>query len=179
MDQGDERRPVRCSRLSPRIAFKMETRCLHRVSCSFTPFHLMSPFTQIIRLRSVPKSTLEFTEQIRAVLGASGLREGIVTVFCRHTSCSLVIMENADPSARHDLERFLDRLVPENDPDFTHTMEGPDDMPSHIKMALTRTSETIPFQNGRMLLGTWQGIFLWEHRSVSHQRELVISVIGD
>jgi secondary thiamine-phosphate synthase enzyme len=138
----------------------------------------MSPFTQRIRLRSIPKSTLEFTDAVREALRASGMKEGIVTVFCRHTSCSLVIMENADPSARHDLERFLDRLVPENDPDFTHTLEGPDDMPSHIKMALTRTSETIPFQNGRLLLGTWQGVFLWEHRSVSHQREVVVTVLG-
>ncbi len=138
----------------------------------------MSPFTQRIRLRSIPKSTLEFTDAVREALRASGMKEGIVTVFCRHTSCSLVIMENADPSARNDLERFLDRLVPENDPDFTHTLEGPDDMPSHIKMALTRTSETIPFQNGRLLLGTWQGLFLWEHRSVSHQREVVVTVLG-
>jgi len=138
----------------------------------------MTPFTQIIRLRSIPKSTLEFTGAVRDAVRASGLREGIVNVFCRHTSCSLVIMENADPSARRDLERFLDRLVPEGDPDFTHTLEGPDDMPSHIKMALTRTSETIPFQDGRLLLGTWQGVFLWEHRSVSHQRDIVLTVLG-
>jgi len=139
----------------------------------------MSTFTQLIRLRSIPKSTLEFTDAVSDAVRESGMKEGIVTVFCRHTSCSLVIMENADPSARYDLERFLDRLVPENDPDFTHTLEGPDDMPSHIKMALTRTSETIPFQHGRLLLGTWQGIYLWEHRAISHQRELVLSVLGE
>lgn len=138
----------------------------------------MTPYTQLIRLRSIPKSTLEFTDAVHDAVRASGLQEGIVTVFCRHTSCSLVIMENADPSARHDLERFLDRLVPENDPEFTHTLEGPDDMPSHIKMALTRTSETIPFQRGRLLLGTWQGVYLWEHRSVSHQREIILTVLG-
>lgn len=119
------------------------------------------------------------TEQVSRVVRASGIRSGLVHVFCRHTSCSLVIMENADPSARHDLEDFIDRLVPEDDPHFTHTLEGPDDMPSHIKMALTRTSETIPLANGHLMLGTWQGIFLWEHRASVHRRELVITVQGD
>jgi secondary thiamine-phosphate synthase enzyme len=87
-------------------------------------------------------------------------------------------MENADPSARRDLERFIDRLVPEGDPDFTHTCEGPDDMPSHIKMALTRTVEVIPFVDGRLCLGTWQGVFLWEHRTRSHERRIVLSFQG-
>ena len=107
------------------------------------------------------------------------MKRGAVTVFCQHTSCSLVIMENADPSARRDLEAWLNRLVPENDPHFSHTLEGPDDMPSHIKMALTRTSETVPFDNGNLLLGTWQGIFLWEHRRAAHTRDLVITVLGE
>lgn len=120
----------------------------------------------------------EFTELVSRELKNSGLQRGVVIVFCRHTSCSLVIMENADSSARHDLERWLNRLVPDNDRHFTHTAEGPDDMPSHIKMALTRTSETIPFQEGRMLLGTWQGIFLWEHRSSAHHREIIVTIIG-
>jgi secondary thiamine-phosphate synthase enzyme len=87
-------------------------------------------------------------------------------------------MENADPDARADLEAWLDRLVPADDPHFTHTLEGPDDMPSHIKMALTRTSETVPFAEGRLLLGTWQGLFLWEHRRAPHTRELVVTVLG-
>ncbi len=139
----------------------------------------MTIYCKTIRLRSVPKSTLEFTDDIRKALQDSGQQTGLVHVFCRHTSCSLVIMENADPSARRDLERFLDKLVPENHRDYTHTLEGPDDMPSHIKMALTRTSETIPFHEGRLLLGTWQGVFLWEHRASSHQREIVISVHGE
>src|SRR5690349_3108959 len=104
---------------------------------------------------------------------------GVASVFCQHTSCSLVLMENADPTARRDLERWFSRLVPENDRHFEHTTEGPDDMPSHIKMALTRTSETIPFTNGRLLLGTWQGLFLWEHRRHPHQRRLVVTVIGE
>ena len=108
----------------------------------------------------------------------AGLRDGMLTVFCRNTSCSLVIMENADPSARRDLEAWLRRLVPEEDPHFTHTLEGPDDMPSHIKMALTRTSENIPFSGGRLALGTWQGCFLVEHRSSPHTRELQVTLIG-
>ena len=88
-------------------------------------------------------------------------------------------MENADPGARRDLEAWLERLVPADDPHFTHTQEGPDDMPSHIKMALTRTTETIPVGEGRLLLGTWQGIFLWEHREAPHARRIVITVIGE
>ena len=138
----------------------------------------MTVYTKTITLSSRPKSTLEFTDALVELLAESGINEGVMTVFCRHTSCSLVIMENADPSARYDLERYLDQLVPENDPDYTHTLEGPDDMPSHIKMALTRTSESIPFQRGRLLLGTWQGVFLWEHRARSHQRELVVNITG-
>ena len=120
----------------------------------------------------------EFTHRIEEGLLESGLHEGSVTVFCCHTSCSLVIMENADPSARHDLEGFINRLVPENDSNYTHTYEGPDDMPSHIKMALTRTTEVIPFVDGRLCLGTWQGVFLWEHRARSHQRRIVLSYQG-
>ena len=122
---------------------------------------------------------LEITDHVAAAVARSGLREGMVSVFCRHTSCSLVLMENADPSARRDLQRWLDRLVPEDDPGFTHTAEGPDDMPSHIKMALTRTSETVPVGGGRLLLGTWQGIFLWEHRRAPHAREVIVTVVGE
>jgi secondary thiamine-phosphate synthase enzyme len=120
----------------------------------------------------------EITDTVAHEVERSGIVRGIATVFCQHTSCSLVIMENADPSARRDLEHWLDRLVPENDSDFTHTLEGPDDMPSHIKMALTRTSETIPFADGRLLLGTWQGIFLWEHRRAAHTRHVIVTVLG-
>ena len=120
----------------------------------------------------------EITEAVARVLARSGLDRGVVTVFCQHTSASLVIMENADPSARRDLEAWLDRLVPAGDSHFEHTLEGPDDMPSHIKMALTRTSESVPFAVGRMLLGTWQGIFLWEHREAPHTRTVVVTVIG-
>lgn len=130
-------------------------------------------------LRLPGPGTHEITDAVVRELQRSGLNRGVVTVFCQHTSCSLVIMENADPSARRDLEAWLDRLVPEGDPEFEHTLEGPDDMPSHIKMALTRTSETIPFSSGRLMLGTWQGIFAWEHRHAPHTRTFVVTVLGD
>ncbi|MEI6466564.1 MAG: secondary thiamine-phosphate synthase enzyme YjbQ [Verrucomicrobiota bacterium] len=139
----------------------------------------MAVHQEILSLRAGRKGTREITDEVARVVGASGFRCGVATVFCRHTSCSLVIMENADPSARRDLEAWFDRLVPERDPLFEHTLEGPDDMPSHIKMALTRTSETVPFSAGRLMLGTWQGIFLWEHRRAAHAREVVVTVIGE
>jgi secondary thiamine-phosphate synthase enzyme len=125
------------------------------------------------------KGTYEITDQVAALLARSGIREGQITVMVRHTSASLVIMENADPEARHDLEEFFERLVPENTPWFTHTYEGPDDMPSHIRMALTRTSEVIPVMQGRMTLGTWQGLFLFEHRRAAHVRQVVVSILGE
>lgn len=131
-----------------------------------------------LTLRTAGQGTYEFTAEIERELARSGLRQGVVTVFCRHTSASLVIMENADDSARRDLEAWLQRLVPEDDPHFEHTLEGPDDMPSHIKMALTRTSEQVPFAEGRLLLGTWQGVFLWEHRRAGHTRSIVLTFTG-
>jgi secondary thiamine-phosphate synthase enzyme len=131
-----------------------------------------------LTIRSPGAGTHEITEVVAREVQRSGLERGVVTIFCQHTSCSLVIMENADPSARRDLEAWLDRLVPEDDPHFTHTLEGADDMPGHIKMALTRTSETVPFAGGRMLLGSWQGIFLWEHRRAAHSRRVVVTVLG-
>lgn len=138
----------------------------------------MALHQETLSLRPRGSGLMDVTREIVAVLVRSGLRQGVVTVFCQHTSCSLVIMENADPSARHDLERWLDRLVPATDPHFTHTLEGTDDMPGHIKMALTRTSETVPFADGRLLLGTWQGIFLWEHRRAPPVRQVVVTVLG-
>ena len=131
-----------------------------------------------LTLRTRGPGTYEITDQVAQALRASGFRQGVATVFCQHTSCSLVLMENADPSARRDLEAWLDRLVPADDPNFTHTAEGPDDMPSHIKMALTRSSETIPFSGGELLLGTWQGIFLWEHRRAPHTRSVMVTLLG-
>jgi len=138
----------------------------------------MAIYQATLTVRTKGAGTYEITDEVARALQASGMNHGIATVFCQHPSCSLVLMENADPSARRDLEAWLERLVPANDPNFTHTAEGADDMPSHIKMALTRTSETIPFADGRLLLGTWQGIFLWEHRKAAHRRNVVLTVLG-
>jgi len=120
--------------------------------------------------------TGEVAEAVAAHARAKGADDGLCTVFVRHTSASLVIQENADPSARRDLERWLARLVPEGDPLYTHVAEGPDDMPSHVRSALTQTSLGIPIETGRLLLGTWQGIYLWEHRRRPHDREIVVAV---
>lgn len=139
----------------------------------------MSVHHAIITVPTAGRGLVEITPRVEQLLAQSGIACGLVTVFCRHTSCSLVIMENADPTARRDLEAWLDRLVPESDPHFRHTLEGPDDMPAHIKVALTRTSESVPVNGGQMLLGTWQGIFLWEHRSSAHRREVVVTVMGE
>ncbi|MEM9081626.1 MAG: secondary thiamine-phosphate synthase enzyme YjbQ [Verrucomicrobiota bacterium] len=125
------------------------------------------------------KGTYEVTREVAKLVGEAGIEAGTVTVFVRHTSASLVIMENADPSARTDLEEFFERLVPEDSDYFIHTHEGADDMPSHIRMALTRTSEVIPVVEGRMVLGTWQGIFLFEHRRARHTRQVVVTVVGE
>jgi len=118
----------------------------------------------------------DITREVAEVVGESGVREGLCTVFLQHTSASLTIQENADPSAQHDLERWLNRLVPEKDPLYTHTSEGPDDMPSHIKAALTATSLGIPILDGKLGLGTWQGIYVWEHRRHRSQRNVLVHV---
>lgn len=138
----------------------------------------MKCINETIAIESRAYQLKEITQEVMAVLKSSEIKNGLATVFCKHTSCSLVIMENADPSASRDLEEFICRLVPENDPNFTHIYEGADDMPSHIKMALTRTSESIPIENGQLALGTWQGIFLWEHRAITHNRNIVVSLQG-
>jgi secondary thiamine-phosphate synthase enzyme len=123
--------------------------------------------------------TYEITDQVNRLVVTSRIKTGVATVFIQHTSASLVLFENADPSARGDLERFLQRLVPENSGYFTHTLEGPDDMPSHIRMVLTRSSETIPIEQGRLQLGTWQGLFVYEHRHEPMRRTLSVSIIGE
>lgn len=124
------------------------------------------------------KGLVEITARVAGAVRDAGLDEGLCTVMIRHTSASLTIQENADPSARHDLEGWLDRLVAENDPHFTHTQEGPDDMPSHIKAALTSTTLSIPIVDGELALGTWQGIYLWEHRRRGSTRRCVVHVGG-
>ena len=139
----------------------------------------MAAYAERFEVGSQGKGTYEITDEVAGIVTESGVSTGTVTVFVRHTSASLVIMENADPSARTDLHAFFDHLVPEDTPYFVHTHEGADDMPSHIRMALTRTSEVIPVVNGRMVLGAWQGIFLFEHRRAAHRRELVVSVVGE
>lgn len=126
---------------------------------------------------SVPGQGLHpITEQVESTVQAAAVDEGLCTLFIRHTSASLLIQENYDPSARHDLEQWLNRLVPEDDPFYTHTLEGPDDMPAHIKSALTASSLGIPIQDGSLVLGTWQGIYLWEHRRHAGRRELIVHV---
>jgi len=132
-----------------------------------------------LEVRSRGKGLYEITDQIESKIDKCGIQNGTVTIFVQHTSCSIVIMENADPTARRDLEEFFDRLVPENADYFTHDAEGGDDMPSHIRMVLTRTSETVPIVNGKMQLGTWQGVFLFEHRRAPHQRRVFITIIGE
>ncbi|MDX1643043.1 MAG: secondary thiamine-phosphate synthase enzyme YjbQ [Thermoanaerobaculia bacterium] len=122
------------------------------------------------------KGLYEVTSQVADVVAEAAVAEGLCTLFLRHTSASLTIQENADPSARRDLEAWLERLVPEGDPLYTHTSEGPDDMPSHIRAALTATSLGIPIADGALVLGTWQGIYLWEHRRRPHRRRLVVHV---
>jgi len=139
----------------------------------------MKAHTAAFTVRTRGKGTGEITDEVARIVRESGVRTGAVTVFIRHTSASLIIYENADPSARTDLHEFFERLVPEDSDYFVHTAEGPDDMPSHLRMVLTRTSETIPIAAGRMTLGTWQGIFLFEHRTAAHQREISVSVIGE
>jgi secondary thiamine-phosphate synthase enzyme len=138
----------------------------------------MKAFTESFNVSTRGKGTYEITDQVVRVIRESGVTTGMVTVFIQHTSASLVIYENADPSARTDLHEFFERLVPENQDFFIHTAEGPDDMPSHLRMVLTRTSETVPIARGAMQLGTWQGIFVFEHRSAPHRRTLVVSVLG-
>jgi secondary thiamine-phosphate synthase enzyme len=127
-----------------------------------------------LRVRTRGAGLLEITREVERVVVQGGIEEGLATVFVRHTSASLLIQENADPSAKRDLEAWLDRLVPEGDPLYTHTIEGPDDIPSHIKAALTATSLGVPIVGGRLGLGTWQGLYLWEHRRHGSERELLI-----
>src|SRR5947209_13874383 len=125
------------------------------------------------------KGTYEITNKVESLLRESRIGDGILNVFVQHTSCSLIVMENADPTARRDLEEFFNRLVPENADYFEHETEGADDMPSHIRTVLTRTSETIPVISGKVQLGTWQGIFVFEHRRSAHRRKVMVTIMGE
>lgn len=122
---------------------------------------------------------IEFTGDVASVVADARVTTGLVHLFCQHTSCSLLIQENADPDVQHDLSAFFKRLVPDGDALLVHRSEGPDDMPAHIKTALTQTALTVPINAGRMMLGTWQGIYLFEHRQAPHLRSIVIHVIGN
>ena len=136
----------------------------------------MTSHSQRLTVPTSGQGLFDVTREVQGVVDACGIAEGLCTVFIQHTSASLVIQENADPSARRDLEAWLARLVPENDGLFTHTAEGPDDMPSHVKSALTATSLGIPIVSGRLGLGTWQGIYLWEHRRRGSSRHLIVHI---
>ena len=134
--------------------------------------------SETLEVRTKGKGTYEITDEVAKVVRESKIANGTATIFVRHTSCSLIIMENAAPAARRDLEKFFERLVPE-DAEYEHDDEGADDSTSHIRMVLTRTSEVVPVVEGKLQLGTWQGIFLFEHRRASHHRKIVITVMGD
>ena len=139
---------------------------------------MLTCFQEGITVETRRQGLLDITSHIEPVVRQSGLERGLCTVFVQHTSCSLVIQENADPTARADLEHWMNRLAPENDPSYTHTLEGPDDMPAHLRAAVTRTSEQIPVVNGSLGLGTWQGLYLWAHRHRGGNRRLVITITG-
>ncbi|MBW4577344.1 MAG: secondary thiamine-phosphate synthase enzyme YjbQ [Aphanothece sp. CMT-3BRIN-NPC111] len=137
----------------------------------------MTHYQHRLEVKTSGKSFCKITPKVQAVVAESGVETGLCTLFLRHTSASLVIQENADPDVLKDLANFLAKLVPEHD-NYLHSTEGPDDMPAHIRTALTHTSEQIPIANGKLLLGTWQGIYLWEHRQRGHIREVVIHISG-
>lgn len=124
------------------------------------------------------RGTYETTDEVQQIVSNAGISVGLCHVFVHHTSASLMLCENADPTVRHDLETFMAKVVPDGDPMFRHTLEGPDDMPAHIRTVLTQTGLSIPVSNGRCVLGTWQGIYLWEHRTAGHRRKLTVTVQG-
>lgn len=140
--------------------------------------HLMNHHQQTFSVKTSGKALHKITAKIASIVAEAGIETGLCTVFIRHTSASLVIQENADPDVLTDLANFFAKLVPEDPSRYVHTTEGADDMPAHIRSALTHTSEQIPISRGKLVLGTWQGIYLWEHRQRSHQREIVVHVSG-
>ncbi len=125
------------------------------------------------------RGSYDITTEIQTIVARSGVRRGLCHVFVHHTSASLMLCENADPAVRHDLETFMQNLVPDGDPMFRHDQEGPDDMPAHVRTVLTQTGLSIPVRDGRCALGTWQGVYLWEHRTAGHRRHLTVTVQGE
>ena len=138
----------------------------------------MALYQKTLEINTSPKSFLDITKNVQALVSESGLDNGVCSLFIKHTSASLVIQENYDPSVRQDFETIFSKLVPEDFP-YVHNMEGKDDMPAHIRSALTSTSESIPVVDGKLSLGTWQGIYIWEHRDQSHNRKVVVSINGE
>ena len=138
----------------------------------------MALYQKILEINTSPKSFLDITEDVQTLVSESGLDNGICNLFIKHTSASLVIQENYDPSVRQDFEVIFSKLVPEDFP-YVHNMEGKDDMPAHVRSALTSTSEAVPVVNGKLSLGTWQGIYIWEHRDQRHIRKVTVSLIGE
>jgi len=132
-----------------------------------------------INIATDGRGTYDLSQQVQRAVGSSGIKTGLCHVFVCHTSASLMICENADPAVMQDLETFMERQVPDGDPMFTHTAEGPDDMPAHVRSILTQTDLNIPVSNGRCALGTWQGIYLWEHRFAPHQRKIMLTINGE
>jgi len=139
----------------------------------------MGSYQDSLDVSSSGRGLYEITREVAELVDRSGLRTGLATVFIHHTSASLVICENADPAVRRDLERWMERAVPDGDPIYEHTAEGPDDMPAHVRCALTQTSIGIPVSGGRLDLGTWQGLYLYEHRHASHRRRVSVVVVGE
>ncbi|MES9994305.1 MAG: secondary thiamine-phosphate synthase enzyme YjbQ [Candidatus Thiodiazotropha sp.] len=134
---------------------------------------------ETLQIQTRGRNTYNITQEVVDVVSRSGVMSGICQLFIQHTSASLILCENADPSVRTDLERIISRLVPDGDPLFDHTMEGPDDMPAHVRSILTHMDLSLPISNGRPALGTWQGIYLWEHRTHPHQRRVMMTLYGD
>ena len=138
----------------------------------------MALYQKTLEINTSPKSFLDITKNVQALVSESGLDNGVCSLFIKHTSASLVIQENYDPSVRQDFETIFSKLVPEDFP-YVHNMEGKDDMPAHVRSALTSTSESIPVLNSKLSLGTWQGIYIWEHRDQTHNRKVIVSMVGE
>lgn len=150
-----------------------------RLAASSPRLFAMRQFNTVLDVTTPGRGLVEITRQVAQWVGDSGIANGLLTLFIRHTSASLLVQENADPEVRRDLERFFARLVPDGDPLFEHRNEGPDDMPAHVRSALTQVQLSVPVADGQLALGTWQGIYVYEHRRRPHARQVVLHLIGD